>query len=244
MHTRNQKSVALVCALLLSLLTPFVVLANSAEPPRLIVIVNMPPADLTLSVRLTDGSEIELMRQDKAWESRFVLASHLFRQNPSIKGAALIVHSSEKNFEHPLPDDMLDRYNNVLSLNVRNETFTDGQTFARSAILVGLRVTLTLLIEGAIFFLFGYRTKRSWIVFFVVNLATQTWLNISLNASFTNSYPILNLLFYEFLILFAEMIAFAIAVNEKKRWVTLVYVLIANVASFLLGAALIMMLPV
>ena len=36
---------------------------------------------------------------------------------------------------------------------------------------------MTLLIEGALFFAFGFRKKLSWVLFIIINLITQGLLN-------------------------------------------------------------------
>ena len=65
-------------------------------------------------------------------------------------------------------------------LDLQSRTLTAGQPWWRQPLLVFLRVALTLLLEGIVFFLFGYRQKRSWILFFLVNGLTQLFVNLLL----------------------------------------------------------------
>ena len=75
---------------------------------------------------------------------------------------------------HPfLNQDTGAYYNNLCVLDLQSRTLTAGQPWWRQPLLVFLRVALTLLLEGIVFFLFGYRQKRSWILFFLANGLTQ-----------------------------------------------------------------------
>lgn len=56
-------------------------------------------------------------------------------------------------------------------MDLQKGTLTAGQKLGRAPLLVALRVVLTFLIEGAVLFLFGYRQKRSWLVFLVEIIA-------------------------------------------------------------------------
>jgi apolipoprotein N-acyltransferase len=70
-------------------------------------------------------------------------------------------------------------------------------------------------------------------------------LNAALSeAAFTNGYAILGLILLEILVFLVEIPAFLIALKEKKWWQRLIYVLIANVLSLVLGGALISYLPI
>ena len=143
-------------------------------------------------------------------------------------------------------DKPVNTYNNIYTLNLEKQTLTLGKSTSRSALLIFSRVAFTLIIEGLLFFLFGYRHKRSWLVFIVVNLLTQLTLWISLNGTlpFQAAYVILSLFFAEVLIFIIEMLAFLILVNEHRRLRTAAYVIIANVLSLLAGIFLITTLPI
>lgn len=246
-RTANRTGLAFLFVSLIFLAAVPAVYANSAEPPGLIVIVNNAPDDLTLSLRFGEsGSEtVELTKKQTAWETQyrfFYGASGLY--NPDLDHAALIVSSGGDTSAYPISEKLLKRYNTVITFDYVKGTIRDGQTFARIFTLVFLRVGLTLLIEGLIFFLFGYRRKRSWIAFVVINLITQGALNLALNQSFTNSYLIFALVFYELIVIVAELISFGLIVKEHRTRRTVGYVLLANIASLLLGGFLLTHLPV
>ena len=115
-------------------------------------------------------------------------------------------------------NDPLEEYNNTFTLDLSNQTLSPGYAPFRSTLLVSLRVVLTLLLEGLVFFLFGFRQKKSWLIFLAVNLVTQGVLNIWLDLISTPSgYLIFALILGEVIVFVVEMIAFPLLVKEKKR---------------------------
>lgn len=223
--------------------------ANSAEPPCLTVVVSFPPDDLTLSIRFADGNEtgaILLKKEQKAWEAYYRFFYGMARTSRASlnEDATLIVESSEKSFECSLPVSTFNRYNNLLTLDFKSQNVVLGQHPLRTPLLIAMRVTLTLLIEGLIFFIFGYRKKSSWITFIFVNLFTQVALNILLSGPNLTAYWIFGLAFYEIIIFIVEAILFSAILKEYKKGRAVTYAFVANIISLLLGCILISSLPV
>ena len=101
-----------------------------------------------------------------------------------------------------------------------------------------IRIVLTLAIELGLFYLFRLYTKRNFMVVIIVNLITQIFLNVAVNISLYNSGSLsaLFLLFgLEFIILIVEFIAYQILLKDKKRWTIILYPILANILSFILG---------
>ena len=222
--------------------------ANSAEPPGLIIDVSSPPADLTISLRLADAddsSTVELAKDLTARGARFHyyywMAKSPFR---SFEGAVLIVSYGEVSSEVPLPSSELSTYSNYMTLNLNDLSLVVNHPKDYSLVRIILRILLTLVIEGLIFFAFGYRRKASWITFVVVNLITQGALNLLISGSEAGPYWLLVYLLAEAVIFIVEMIAFALILKEHKRSKAVVYALVANLASLVLGGLLITLLPV
>ncbi|MBO5323564.1 MAG: hypothetical protein J6A88_05640 [Oscillospiraceae bacterium] len=241
----TKKLSAFILTLLLVFVLPISVSANSAEPPGMTIIVEGAPDDISLSLELTEEPEYEIRihKAQKNWEIYFYL--YYYFAPGTLDGAVIRVESSEKSFSCPLPEDVPGRYNNLLTLDFETQTLTLGQRWWRQPVLTAVRITLTLLVEGLIFFAFGFRNKRSWIVFFAVNLVTQGWLNYIINGSaFSSGYWVLGLYLAEFVIFNAEAIAFTLATKEKKKWQCLLYALAANTASLIAGHLLIRYLPI
>lgn len=239
-----RKWLAFWMALMLMILLPVSVGANSAEPPGMIIIVSGAPSDLTVTLELPGDSEADLRvtESTKVWERHFRIYYHT--DMDSLSQAVIRVTGKEKSFTCPLPAGVDTGYNNLLTLDYQKETLTLGQSPWRQPLLTALRVTLTLLLEGLVFWLFGFRGKRSWIAFLLVNLLTQGALNIWVNGySFAGGYWVIGYILWEILIIIGESIALPLAINEKKKWLTLLYAIAANVLSLFLGSQLIGRLP-
>ena len=112
--------------------------------------------------------------------------------------------------------------------------------------LIGTRVVLTLLIEGAVFWLFGYRERKSWIIFLVINLLTQTGLNMSLSQSVPGGYGYwqLALVIVEVLVVIAEIIAYRLFLWEQKKAKGTWFAIVGNMTSWALGALLMTLMPI
>lgn len=240
-----RKLSAFVFALLLILSLSVSASANSAEPPGMIIIVEGAPDDIALTLELAEEPEygVRTRQTKKNWEVYFRIYYH--PEPGMLDGAVIRVESSEKTFTCPIPAGVQNRYNNLLTLSYEDETLTIGQRWWRQPVLTAIRVLLTLLVEGLIFFAFGFRHKRSWIVFLAVNLVTQGWLNYIINSSaFSNGYWLISLYLAEFVIFVAEAIVFLLAVKEKKKWQRPLYAVLANAASLTVGMLLISHLPI
>ena len=227
----------LLAALFLPVSTP-ACYANAAEPPTILIIVPNAPDDLDI----TFGPENkQAHRDDKALESFF----SIYAYNITSKDLILTVTTNDSTFSISLdyPQKM---HNNIYTLDLEKQELTPGESLTRSITLISLRVLLTLIIEGIVFFLMGYRRKQSWLIFLVANIVTQAALNIWLSASFypLESYILFPLIFGEFVVLVAEMVIFLKLIREHPRWRTAIYVIIANLLSLIAGGYLLMVLPV
>lgn len=234
-----------VLCLLMLLLLPISVSANSAEPPGIIVIVTGAPEDVELTLELPQETEygIRKTRSTAMWEQYFRFYYHVGMD--TLDGAVIRVTGGDAQFICPLPAGTANRYNNLMTLDFGAQTLTAGQHPLRQPLLVALRLTLTLMIEGAVFYLFGFRKKRSWVIFLLVNLATQLWLNIFIaHSAFSGGYWVFGYIGIELCIFLAESIGFPIFIKEKKAGRCILCALVANAVSLALGSWLISNLPV
>lgn len=231
-------------ALILSILTVFTATAisfgNSAEPPSILIIVPDAPNDLEIEV-LSNGKYIKADKLDNTIEEYYTFYLHELEGLSKYK---FKISTEESSFEIQL-NRTLRRYSNIFTLDFKKQTLTSGKSLSRSITLVSLRITLTLIIEGLIFLLFGFRQKRSWIIFLVINLLTQGFLNIWLNGfhPMMTSYIFFNLIFGELWVFLAESIGFSIFIKEHSRIRTISYVIFANFLSLIAGGYLISILP-
>ena len=101
----------------------------------------------------------------------------------------------------------------------------------------------TLLIEGLLLFAFGYRSKRSWLVFLLVNLVTQGGFAVYLAVTVLNhGVSGWSLIFYipiEVIITLVELLLYRRLLTEKNKARAAVYAIAANLCSAVLGLWLI-----
>ena len=227
---------------------PTPALANSAEPPGFTVIVTHGPEDLTVSLQLEKAGKKEavvLEKERKAWETYYRFFYHTLQgSREGLKGAVLLAETEQEQISFPFPNETVRTYNTILSLDWETKTLTQGQPFYRTPLLVGMRVVLTLLLEGILFYLFGYRQKRSWVLFFAVNLITQGILNAMITGPRIYSYWIFGLAFGEGIVFVVELLVYISLLREHGKGRGALCALTANLASFILGGTLIAYLPV
>lgn len=228
---------------LLLLLLPIVLLlsnaspcyANSPPPPSVFIIVPHAPKDLVLTI----GS-VQPQRRDKAFESYF---GFFFQHNKPANVDYLEVNTGNTTYQITLPP--LTSYTTTFTLDLKHMTLTKGASSLRPYAFASITIILTLLIEGIVFYLFGYRKKSSWIIFLVTNLITQgflyVWLNKMVYPSY-QAYTILYLIFGEFWVFIIEIFAFVIPIRERRRLETFLYVLMANLISLFAGGFLVIAL--
>ena len=252
----------LVCCLTVLLALP--VFANSAEPPCLTIVVVNAPDDLELSLVDEGGAEAYQLRKRqfvRGWETYFRFTySHVTipgkeseADDVDLSKLRLAVTTGGNTTLLDLPDQTFAHYNNVLLLDLSElKQFPDAfpsqymlrsELYAgRMVLIIGMRVILTLLIEGILFWAFGYREKHSWGVFLCFNAMTQLALNLILGGATMDSYVLFGYYLLEAAIVVFEALAYWNTLKEK-RGRSIPYALCANAASLVIGALMIENLP-
>jgi hypothetical protein len=244
-HEMNRKYRRIIFLISLSILIaaalPSAVSANSAEPPSLTILVVDPPDDFAITL-ISGGYTENVSRKHIAWETYYnfyltdMRTDAVYTFEVTADGEVFEC-SAEGPFEH---------YNNVFMLDLSGHELTPGKYPYRSLILVTLRLFFTLIIEGVIFYLFGYRQRRSWLVFLIINILTQGILYLWLDNYSTSLsiYLLFTLFIGEAFVFITEMIAFPVFLREHKKGRALLYAFTTNAASMLAGFLLIALLPV
>ena len=252
----------LVCCLTVLFALP--VLANSAEPPCLTIVVVSAPDDLELSLVDESGAEAYQLRKRQSvrgWETYFRFTySHVTipgkeseADDVDLSKLRLAVTADGNTTYLDLPDQTFAHYNNVLLLDLSElKQFPDAfpsQYMLRSdlyagrmVLIIGMRVILTLLIEGILFWAFGYKEKHSWGVFLCFNAMTQLVLNLLLGGASMDSYVLFGYYLIEAGIVVFEALAYWNTLKEN-RGRSIPYALCANAASLVIGALMIENLP-
>jgi len=254
-------SFVLVCCLTVLLALP--VFANSAEPPCLTIVVVSAPDDLELALEDANYEEAYQLSKQKSvrgWETYFRFRySHVTfpgkesADDVDLSELRLAVTTGGNTTLLDLPDQTFAHYNNVLLLDLSElKQFPDAfpsqymlrsELYAgRMVLIIGMRVILTLLIEGILFWAFGYREKHSWGVFFCFNVLTQLVLNLLLGGASMDSYVLFGYYLIEAGIVVFEAFAYWNTLKEK-RGRSIPYALCANAASLVIGALMITNLP-
>lgn len=215
--------------------------SNSAMPPSIVIIVTNPPKDLEVNLWLNNTC-FEQRITKYAFENHYAFYHVDFIASNDY---VLKVKSGSNNFEVPF-EEPINSYENIYTLDLHNRKIIKGELLLRSIILVSLRIIFTLLIEAGVFFIFGFRNKKSWITFLIVNLVTQGGLNIYLDKlTIINGYYIIFALIYsEILILLLEAISFTVVVKEHGWVRRFTYAIVANIISLFVGGILLEYFPV
>jgi hypothetical protein len=205
-----------------------------------LIIVPNAPDDLEISI----GSEVTFTKAkvtDKIIERYYTF---YYRDVQKVSDYTLRIMSGNIHYDISL-DKPPNYHNNIYTLDLDTQTLTQGKSLSRSILLISLRVILTLILEGIVFWQFGFRKERSWKAFVVINLITQGWLNLWINSfSPLVSYLLFSLIFAEIIILFVETLLFTIFTKEHSKATTITYVLCSNILSLVLGGYIITKMPV
>ena len=237
-----KKRLFALCIMILMLSVYGLALANSAEPPGLTVIVNNPPEGLKLSLQLDNDNTALLVAEHRFWEGQYKFYYHdIPGSRDYIKNAALIVTYPGVISALPVPKEYFG-YDKQITLDLETNEIIQGQTPWRAPLLTAMRVILTLVIEGAILYAFGYRTKRSLLIFLAVNLLTQGLLNIAFIGA--KGYWFILFVLIEIGVFTAESLIYARFLTERSKKRAVLYALTANAASLFLGGWMISCLPV
>lgn len=248
---------ALFCAML-----PVVARANSAEPPAVTILVNNAPEDLQLTLSFPpdahwpDGKTevpIKMKSSQSGWESYYrfyysqMRTGSFYDSVNYLEGVTITAFTGGQEQVFALPQRPTDdagrgQYNLLLTLNLEQGTLSWNNPMGRVVLLISLRLGLTLLLEGLVFFACGYRARRSWLVFLLTNLITQGLLNWMLLGTGWN-FAMLFYIVGEVLVFAAEMLVFALLVRERGRGAAVLTAFLTNLVSLTLGGILLAFLP-
>lgn len=255
----KKRVLCIIAAVVFCLAVPVPALANSAGLPYLTILVENPPAGLELSLTVeSEGTQktYPIEGERTLWEGCYRFYNHLWSpwaaEGAAQPTAVLEVDTGEESFSLPVEPQGFSFEGNVVTLDLRNQRLLYDQPWWRTPLLIGLRMALTLALEGLIFYLWGYQEKRSWIIFLAVNLVTQFGVNIAIlcflpAASRTYDAMWAKVLLYgpmEVLVILLEAIALPLLLKEQRKGTAVGCSVMANILSWFLGAVLLSLLPV
>lgn len=246
------KKILFVCiTVIFTVLSVTPVFANAEEPPCFTIVVYGAPDDLTVSYSHPAMESFELVEDRRGWESYYKCEYYKFRDmalddSSEVTRGELRVQSVSENidFTLPAPDELMKTYNNIFTLDLGDQSLSNTNTAGRSVLLVAMRLAVTLIVEGAVLWIVGFREKRTWLVFLIVNLITQSMLIIPLTGYIPpNVYWMFVYYGGEVLVFVIEALVYAFAMKEERKIRRVMTAVIANAASMLLGAWMLGNLP-
>ena len=163
MIKRGYGAIILIAVFIFTAVFSVPVYANLAAPPSLTIVVLNAPDDI--EIYSANGSE-------KAYRE-FSLSDPLFRFYESgTFPNAIVIKAEGRETLLELPAENISGYDKYAVLDYKTMELSVGQPAWRPPLLIFLRVSFTLVIEGIVFLLFGFRTKRDAAVFLTINILT------------------------------------------------------------------------
>ena len=228
------KYLALLAAILI-LLAAVPALANSPAPDRdrwLEVSVEDEPDDLEMTVKVKEKGTTSYLEAIPMEDGGYYFVWPSFYSNDR----TLVIKTGGKEFDYEVTANML-RYGADLSFSHGEPKLTERTELMNYLPSAFACLGITLVIEGLMLFIFGYRKPRSYIVFLIANLVTQAALHtLYLTVDFG---PYIKwLLLTELGIFIFEGLAYSLLFREHERSRAWAYALAANLASLILGTVL------
>lgn len=135
-------------------------------------------------------------------------------------------------------------------------TLSESYDYTNEAISLAARIVATIVIEMSVALLFGFRTKHTFLFLLYVNIATQIILNVILNVTRYRDGYLAYLFTYflcELIVVILEAVAYCIYLGKvekspytgipRSRVFYILYAILANAVSFVVGWALARYLP-
>ncbi len=212
-------------------------------PPALTMIVYGAPQDLQIVFHIVkeEGSAMVVLEPERRlWETAYRFRREAAWELTRWYGNAYDLQDTEIEFisggesrRIPFPTELVSEHdlNDYITLYYNSGKMTRGFAPWRAPLLIGLRVLLLLAVKSLVFWLMGYRLKKSWLRFALINLVI-----LGLQAVWTNgwiNFNPMNSAFYFmfcFLLVVAEFVALILLVNEQDRNRTARYIVYGNLA--------------
>jgi len=117
----------IVLGILMISILPATALANSAEPPSLVILINNPPDDLSI-VLVSNANQPEARVRRVAWEGYYAFYSRDIKNGDMY---TFKVTTNGESFECTLGAPLQHYHNNVVTLDVSNRELTPGKYLFR-----------------------------------------------------------------------------------------------------------------
>lgn len=244
-------------ALLLTMAMVFTVPAFAAgvyHAPVITVVAPFAPGDLEVSVRIVKKDAVipvVLESQRRGWEMQYMLRREAvygittwYGNAYDFQDAVMIAESGGETKTIPIPAELLSERGgeDYFTLNWRTGRLTALSKWRAPALLL-MWSLIAMAAEGLVFYLYGYRSKRSWIVFFLLNLVTQSAHHMLVSGINVSANRIKVYVLFIPVLFLVEMLAYVMLVDERSRDRTVSFAVVGNLASQAATALLMGVLP-
>lgn len=213
--------------------------AYSPDSPTIIIIVPRAPSDIDITLNV-DGNQFEGLRDIGFMETQYYF--HGFKCN---KSSEFSIDVSYNGFSDVITlDATYNKYINAFELNYRTFEIKKDVSRKRVRLFAVLSIFLVMSVEALVFFSFGFRERKSWLVFLVINLVIQgIFNNVYVVLSGTYQFMLSMLLFGGLYLFLFEGAGIVLLVEEKREGKRFAYVMVANLLGLVVVAALIPFMP-
>lgn len=145
-----------------------------------------------------------------------------------------------------MPNELLSEreLNDFLTLSYRSGVISRGLPAWRTPLLIAMHLLTLLAVKTIVFRLFDFRSRKSWLIFLITNLATLS-IQTLYSSGWINVNPSKYALYYLicFVMVVVEFVVMFLLVDENSRNRTANYTIWGNVAGETANFALFTLLP-
>ncbi|MDR1629485.1 MAG: hypothetical protein LBS36_04645 [Oscillospiraceae bacterium] len=212
----------------------------SASSPTLILIVSNAPSDI--SVSLSEEAAGPSIRT-AAWKKYITVYPKDFDCYDA--DLTLNLSGGSQSLEVVIKKGTLSGPADFVSLDFKNQTILPGRTPGQYAASIIIATSLTFLLEGILFYRFGFRKKSSWVIFLLSSAFLYGIVNAWLYLCFPLIFVMIGARFIsEFFIIPFRICVFYFIFRKERKHHFWGYVLKTDVLNLILGILLIIFLPI
>lgn len=214
--------------------------ADSLPIPTITIAIRHPPKDLKVEFLLANGEWHLGSKRIDPWDTYFVYSDWELDKNMP---TAIRASDAGQSIQLTLPQRE-GKYSSLYALNLEARTLTPDTLPPIAFTLALPRLAVTIVCEGIVFFLFGFRQKRSWFLYLGINVLTQGILNVILyNCRMDELGIALLISLMEAGIIGLETVIVVFAVREQNIARRIICPILANIVSYLAGFAVVGLFP-
>ncbi len=179
MKNHDFRRAVFLAALLFLAFCPVTAAAGPGEDTFVTIMVNGAPREMTVTLEFPEDAEQEpivMEREDRVWETYFrvYFRGHLIKWRWGLPDSTQVaVKNGPESFVTSFPEGSRTGENAIFLLDVGSRSMEEGDPPFRTVFLIAMRIGITLLLQVLIFYLLGYRDRRSWLIFLLTVSVTQ-----------------------------------------------------------------------